>query len=608
MMRVMGLVAMGLGMVLPAQEYGCGFVGLPERVVSAAVLPLQVRYALPEGAPPARLHVEVKGSGGYHAIETRMVDRTGTAAVPLRLPSRAVSREVHFVVWLGEHWENPLGKLVRSPMIEVISEFRAARLERQRLEADSLRREWLAGEGDKPLVGIHAGAGTAWAQSLRGALAAALPECRVAALDHRVLDNPHLMRPDAVPLLVLCDPRSIPSGARDALPGYLARGGKILVLGGDPFRYILWEFEGRWCTSDEYRQAMFGALRSRSLFAFDTDTEGVWQRGSNTPEKEAGVRWEADGADGGCLAVHIADLSGWETFQHAVPPGSIPEDHTWLTLQLQADEQTPQVAVEIRETDGSRWIATVPVGRGWQGVALPPSAFHYWHDSTSEGRGEPGDALVLSRAAAISIGLAHTHTTQVPNGPHRFRVDSIGTSPAPGAEIDLDPLAAASADAPRIETVAPRYKTFPVTNLDHIRANAVQALVPPWSGRDPAAVRAPHARPQGTGIHKSRRWRFVPLLECRDRADRFCGTAAGVLLCGEADGGGLVASVPVLDDAFFADPATQGWIAALASRLVDGLFLYEGGAAHYASFGGEGMAVGARVVARGSGSGVGEVR
>ena len=37
-------------------------------------------------------------------------------------------------------------------------------------------------------------------------------------------------------------------------------------------------------------------------------------------------------------------------------------------------------------------------------------------------------------------------------------------------------------------------------------------------------------RPQGTGFNKERKWRFIPLLEARDKSGEVCGTPACLLI------------------------------------------------------------------------------
>ena len=54
----------------------------------------------------------------------------------------------------------------------------------------------------------------------------------------------------------------------------------------------------------------------------------------------------------------------------------------------------------------------------------------------------------------------------------------------------------------------------------------------------------------------------------------------------------MTANVPVADAGFFANAKTQQWVAVLALRMLDGMFLYEGGAQYNASFGGERMRTG----------------
>jgi hypothetical protein len=87
---------------------------------------------------------------------------------------------------------------------------------------------------------------------------------------------------------------------------------------------------------------------------------------------------------------------------------------------------TPELAVELVESDGSRWIATAEIGRDWTDLLLPPSAFVFWQ--SVPGRGGPDDHVRLDRAVRLSIGLAVTHVPVI--GPaHVYDIDEVAVVP-----------------------------------------------------------------------------------------------------------------------------------------------------------------------------------
>jgi hypothetical protein len=237
----------------------------------------------------------------------------------------------------------------------------------------------------------------------------------------------------------------------------------------------------------------------------------------------------------------------------------------------------------------------------WKRHVLLPSAFQYWPDNSAAGRGGAGDVFHPQNAVSLTIGMAHSHTQAVaPDPVHTIWVDQIGTAAMGSKLFDPENRFGAQDILPRIETVSPGYKLYPVTNLDHLRVNPRQRIAGRFDPPAVAATYAPHPRPQGTGLDKHRRWRYAPLLECIDQEDRVCGAAASMLIPDpQGQEGGILLGVPISDPAFFAHPSTISWLTDLAVRAIDGVFLYEGGAKYYASFGGESMPVGAVVVNRG---------
>ena len=133
---------------------------------------------------------------------------------------------------------------------------------------------------------------------------------------------------------------------------------------------------------------------------------------------------------------------------------------------------------------------------------------------------------------------------------------------------------------PVIQTVSPPYKLYPVTNLHKAGVNPGQSITAPLELPKMAETLAPHAHPLGTGLIGAGDGGSCRWSKCLDQQAHWAGAAASLLIQGSkpADGG-IVAAVPVTDPAFFAATATQDWLADVAGRVLDGVFLYEAGAA-----------------------------
>jgi hypothetical protein len=590
--------------VVAADGYTCEFGRVPPWAVAGRQITVEMRYTTPAGAAPAALHCEMKsGDGRYLSGQVATVSGTGTQAFTVDVPADAAVRQLELVGWFGEDWRQPFSAFSRPPLIEVLSAERGKEMDIMQAQSLVTRQQLAAARTPTGLVGIYQAPESAWTGSLADELRRLLQAAGygVATVDNALLANPFVLTPDAFDILILCDPRQVPATAPVAVARFLGAGGKAIFLGGPAFETLTWQFEGRWLPTAAYRAALAATLKTNVLLDFERDSGGEWVRGSNRPDSPTVLERATPGADGsaGCLHLSIADLTGWDTFRSPLPTSPFPAGHAWTVFRARGDKGTSELALEWTEKDGSRWIAVTPITPEWQPVALPPEAFRYWHDSASEGRGGVGDSFNPENAATLTIGLALTHTTAVGGGRHEFWVDSLGTAPAPAAGV-RDALAQGLQEATPIEAVSPRYKLYSVSNLATLKANPVQALVPTPPGLRAATTLAPHPRPQGTGIRKERRWRFVPLLDALAADGRVCGEAAALVLSGPTPAaGGAVVSVPVTDPAFFAAAAAPAWFADLARRLDDGFFLYEGGTAYYASFGSETMPVGALISNRG---------
>lgn len=586
-----------------AEGYSCEFRALPSWLVAGRTYTAELAYTTPPGSAPAALHCEVKAADGrYLSGQAATLSGTGTHPFAITAPAVDVARGVTLTGWFGEDWRQPFSAFARSPVLPVLSAARGQELDAMAAGAAATRKRLGAQRTAAGLIGVYRAPDTPWAGPFASALTQRLTQAGygVVEIDGGGLSDPFVLVPDLFDALILCDARVTPAAARDAVPRFLQAGGKAFFLGGPAFEVATWQLDGAWLTTEAYRAALASQLPVHVLLDFESGTGGEWTRSSNRLQSPAAVVHVTPGAAAGhgCLHVTIADLTGWDTFRAPLPPQPFPAGHTWTVLQAKGDKATHELALEWTERDGSRWIAVAALGPDWQPIALPPGAFRYWHDSPAQGRGGPEDGFHPENAVQLNVGLALTHTSASGGGRHEFWLDRIGTAPAPeGAARDA--LTLAGGEPPRIEAVSPPYKLYEVTHLTRLQSSPAQVILPAPELKA-AATLAPHPRPQGTGIHKQRRWRYVPLIDGLAADGRLCGQAAALVLNGAGPAaGGIVVSVPVTDPEFYSQAAVVQWVTDLVRRVDEGLFLYEGGAAFYASFGAETMPVGALVTNRG---------
>ncbi|MFQ6099120.1 MAG: hypothetical protein ACE5O2_15420, partial [Armatimonadota bacterium] len=299
------------------------------------------------------------------------------------------------------------------------------------------------------------------------------------------------------------------------------------------------------------------------------------------------------GADGTRRALHvrIPDLSGWDTLSSPPLDRPFADGSTLTCFWAKGGPTTRELSVEMVEKDGSRWIAVVPLQTKWRHYALRPEEFEYWRDNPSKGRGGAGDRFRPENAVRVTFGLAFTHTHVAP-GAHEYWIDQVGTAPNPLG----DAAQLAKAEPPVLDTISPAYKIYEMKSVASLDVSKAEALLGRRGLPMPSVALSSHVRPQGTGYHKQRKWRWVPLVQAYGRDGEVCGTLATLLIHGEgAYKGGIWASLTDGDPAYFRKPKVVNYVTALAERMLDGLLLYEGGSEYYAYFDGEKVNLGARV-------------
>ena len=601
------LLCLSLCLSLPAfgaDGYRATFDNLPKRVIEQAELIVTAVYQTPAGQTvPLRCELKNPVTNVVLAGQVANVSGRGKHNFTFRIPPLADQNRLSFAIWMGTDWQQSLCPIVHSDPIGVLSVTEGERLTMMRNQAKALRDKLRAARTAAGLVGLYTPSAAELGPALADALAKRLKAAGygIAKLTDAEAANPYALAPEVVDLLVVADPRRLPAEAMQTLAQYAEHGGKLMLLGGPAFTTPLYQYDDRWLTADEYQIELAKGLHPTLAMDFEGGRVGDWARSTNDAAAPSKVVEDQPGADGskGCAKIEVADLTGWDTFLAPVAP-DCGDGRTYLCFWAKGDARTSALAIEWRETDGSRWIATVPLGKEWRPYAVQPSAFKFWHDSDAKGRGGAGDLCHPEHGGTLTFGLAFTHTNQVGSGPHTIWLDNVGSA-APPPDIDPALLAGHGFDPPVIETVSPQYKLYPVTNLASVRPSPNAAIVPSATLPQPKSTLAPVPRPQGTGLDKHRRWRYLPLLECLDAEGKHVGDCVTLQVTGtDPNAGGIVVNAPITDPSFFAADATREWFAKLAARVVDGVFLYEGGAAYYASFGDETIPCGAVVTNRGT--------
>jgi len=355
--------------------------------------------------------------------------------------------------------------------------------------------------------------------------------------------------------LVLPNARSFPTEARQALLDFLQADGSVVLFGGPAFSRMLLRHGSKWISTDDVAEARAKARTGPNIL--DLSKAGAWDRShdDNTQPGSISVDQGPEGA-GPAAKMSTKSLGVWDTLMP--PPVEAPfvEGATLTAFWAKGSSSTPQMMVEWREKDGSRWIATVDLSTEWRRHVLSPTDFRPWP--------APSDKRVFDprNADRVSFGIARSHNS-LPTGEHSFWVAGISTGPDPLGEADFSP--------PSIESIAPAYKTFRMeaaslsVETEHIAGIFEGNL----KGR--ADVACQIWRTRGLGCRGERGYRWAPLLMARSRKGGL-GVAAAFTLFRR----GAVAYFGIDDPAFVSANATllAKAVANAASRLTSDPFLY----------------------------------
>lgn len=379
--------------------------------------------------------------------------------------------------------------------------------------------------------------------------------------------------PGKTDAVVLPEAANIPYGTYEALDRFLRGGGNLLTLGGPPMSKVLYRSGGQWKTRGELttEEEKYQGCHMIWNFSGENDAEG-WSRNAHRPDSP--IRMEV--GDFGCpdsphaLHVRMDGYSGWDMIGKSV---DLPGAYRYVGLYAKGGPHTGALAIQLRERDGSLWIATVPLRSQWEPIRLSAGDFGYWFDNPSVGRGFPGDQVRFENVAELSMGVSESHT---------------GASSGTEQEYWVDSLHLCGDDMPIHDGLSPQWKYYPVTNARRAAAYSGQVLVSRREYRLPQSLFSTTVRAQGTGFGKGRGARFVPLIEVSDDKGLRCGCLAWMYVnstMGAPDGAQLyessiIAGFGTSDSGFYDDNGLAAVTDVLRAMLSD-VLLVEGGACEY---------------------------
>ena len=415
-------------------------------------------------------------------------------------------------------------------------------------------------------------------------------------IDTAVLTNQTLLTAKRYDLLVLPGARSLPMAAAPAIKGYLKEGGDLLALGLPAWQSPLYQIKGRWVSRESYEAVVATQRPLHMIEDFEHADLSRWKR--NMGEASARAEYELAGADQGhALHVKVGHLGGWETLASPAFVRPFPAGHTLTCFRAKGGPRTRQLALEWREENGSRWIATVDLTPEWKDYTLLPDRFKAWPVPE---QGENRGGFHPDKAVSCCVGLAMSHTA-LEGDQHEYWFDDLGTAPNPFGH-DAPPL---EPPVPGLESISPSYQCFPITTPVVVRSDHQKELLEAWEGksakgdgRDALSYVGLQPRARGVGFNQERAYRWEPLLGAYDAATQDYRGAVGALAVnvGEPFRGSVWAAFTPTEAGFYRRPVVTNCLGQVLSRMKRGVFLSEGGSEFFTVFAGQQFKAGARVV------------
>lgn len=358
------------------------------------------------------------------------------------------------------------------------------------------------------------------------------------------LAQPGALDPEWVDLVILPYGGSFPAVARDAFMRYVRTGGSFLSLGGLPFEHLMYRVDGEWVAAGVATPNTEAPAAVVADFEATSPEWDLSHAGEGEKVIPSMVEPGADGSPrGGALS--FPDLAGFAYGGIAQGAGAPDAATSLLCFWARGDATTTQVAVEVQESDRSRWKKVVRLTDGWQQFCIPASTFLPY---ATKDRGGPGDSLAPERVDRIYFGLTRG---MVGGGSHTVCIDQVTwcrpkREPLPpvapmrsAAEVDPTIMAFGSdTAAPVAEWALPIFTpTVRVQKAASLRADEdgwlagaapIETELSGYEVRVPTAL--PPDDPKGLSIGGRRAGRYVSLLSAYDAAGTRLGSIAGVFL------------------------------------------------------------------------------
>jgi len=418
-------------------------------------------------------------------------------------------------------------------------------------------------------------------------------------LDAAVFCNPDRLA--VLDLLAIPNAAALPADSVQPIETFLRAGGDIIALNTPIWRTLLINIDGQWISRDQYARQNAATLPDNLLFDFAPGSTDAWLRSTSETNTQATYETVPEGPAQSRRSLHIQlnSYRGWDTFGPESLDSPFLPGHTLTVFAAKGGPDTHRLAIEWREKDGCRWIATVPLTTEWRQYALAPEDFKFWESNPAR----QNDTFNPANAASMTVGLATTHTG--PGGlSQEYWLANFGTTQVTPQLSKL----LTQPTIPKLDTLAPTCKFFDITDAAQVQPSLYSSHASnPTNPTDPSDLSSSSSslslqpRPTAAGFDKSRDWCFIPILEARSpqgaaARPQWRGIPAAMTI--HADGpfkGGQWASFAIDNPAWYKSPDASNLIGAVATRMIRGLHIIDAGSNFYTYFDGQEPTVGLRI-------------
>lgn len=386
-------------------------------------------------------------------------------------------------------------------------------------------------------------------------------------------------------VLVMANGRCFPADAKCALISFLKRGNHLLALSGPAFENLLFRANGKWLTVDMIKSEI-AKSDGRQIIDFAKEDMSKWTRISASMQNPTEFKVEPSNDSNlpDALHVNISKLDDWDII--ASPPIDAPfhDGEAAMLLWAKGSPGTSQLKVQWTEEDGTRWIATIKLTNEWRRYALLLSDFKFWPDGAAPGRGVPGDRLDPSKASKLSFIMERDASNPDRGKPRSYWVADIRVVSDPTANSDPTDIS--------FETLYPEYRVFRTTPAEVKVLNTSQVF------DVNEEIISPISRAPGYGADALRKWRFMPIGKAYDADGEYRGTCAHLMLNTLGEYKGSIWGAVGFSQEYLEQHSNDciKLIRYMIGRMINGIFMANGGSEHFGYVYGEKARFGAYIL------------